>query len=104
MNQTIAENQPCEAIVGQWQSFGCHHHGNDSNSSPKLELADVFRQFEGEFQNEHRDSLSSPQRRVMKNIMNCRTAAMDGHLERCNYCGCGHEREVYNSCLMGSLF
>jgi Putative transposase/Transposase zinc-binding domain len=94
VNQTIAENQPCEAIVGQWQSFDCHHHGNDSNSSPKLELADVFLLFWEDCLN--RFNTSSAQRRFESNITKCRTPAMGGHLERCNHCG--DEREVYKSC------
>jgi hypothetical protein len=32
----------------------------------------------------------------MQNIMKCRTAAMGGHLERCNQCAC--ERSCFNSC------
>jgi hypothetical protein len=92
--QTVVENQPSEVIVGQWQSFDCHVQ-KKNNGTPKLELADVFRQFEGDFLNEHGDYLSPTQRRVMKNIMKCLTAAMSGHLERCYQCG--NERNFYNS-------
>ena len=94
MNQTIAENQPYEAVVEQWQSFDCHHHGNDSNSSPKLELAEVFRQVWEDFLN--RFNPSSAQRRFESNITKCRTPAMGGQLERCNQCS--QERGVYDSC------
>jgi hypothetical protein len=33
---------------------------------------------------------------ALRNIERCRTAALGGHLERCDQCG--HERNVYNSC------
>jgi hypothetical protein len=32
----------------------------------------------------------------------CRTAFLGGHLEQCDQCG--HQRNAYNSCVMGSLF
>ena len=40
--------------------------------------------------NEHGASMSTAQRRVMTAIEVCRTAALGGHLERCDQCG--HER------------
>ena len=40
--------------------------------------------------------LSLPQRRVMTAIEICRTAALGGHVERCE--GCAHTRIAYNSC------
>jgi hypothetical protein len=36
------------------------------------------------------------QKRVLRSIELCRTAALGGHLERCDQCG--HERNAYNSC------
>jgi hypothetical protein len=42
------------------------------------------------------------QRRVMTAIEVCRTAVLGGHLERCDQCA--HERNAFNSCLMGSNF
>ena len=36
------------------------------------------------------------QKRVMSSIEVCRTAALGGHLERCDECG--HERNCFNSC------
>src|SRR5438445_3838466 len=40
--------------------------------------------------------MSREQRRVMTSIQVCRTAALGGHLERCDQCG--YERNAYNSC------
>ena len=39
--------------------------------------------------------------RVMGAIEACRTAALGGHVERCE--SCAHERIAYNSCLMGKI-
>jgi len=57
----------------------------------KLELADVLRA--------HADSLGplSPTRqRVVRAIVQCRTAALGGHVHECDHCG--HREVSYNSC------
>jgi len=41
-------------------------------------------------------SLSSAHRRVLRDIVSCGTAALGGHVERCDRCG--HEDISYNSC------
>jgi len=61
---------------------------------PRLEVADVFRQFGAAYRETH--ALTGGQQRVMRAIERCRTAALGGHLERCDRCG--HERPAYNSC------
>ena len=63
---------------------------------PKLEVADVFRRYGEAYREKHGASMSTAQRRVMTAIELCRTAALGGHLERCDQCG--HERNAYNSC------
>src|SRR5271169_5815864 len=63
---------------------------------PALEVADVVRAHGAEFRQAHAASLSQRQRRVLRSIELCRTAALGGHLERCDQCG--HERNAYNSC------
>ena len=63
---------------------------------PKLEVADILRRYGDAYRAEHEGSLSSTQRRVMRAITACRTAALGGHLEACN--DCGHQRISYNSC------
>jgi len=63
---------------------------------PKLEVADVFRRYGGAYREKHGASMSTEQRRVMTAIEVCRTAALGGHLERCDQCG--HERNCFNSC------
>ena len=63
---------------------------------PKLEVADIFRRYRETYRAEHEGSLSSTQRRVMRAVTACRTAALGGHLEACD--ACGHQRICYNSC------
>lgn len=63
---------------------------------PKLEVADVFRRYGASYREKYGASMSSAQRRVMSAIELCRTAALGGHLERCDECG--HERNCFNSC------
>ena len=61
---------------------------------PPLEVADIFRQCGNDFRLTH--TLSPEQRRVMRAIERCRTAALGGHVEQCDTCG--HQRISYNSC------
>ena len=63
---------------------------------PRWEVADVFRRYGETYRQQHGASMSSQQRRVMTAIEVCRTAALGGHMERCDQCG--HERNAYNSC------
>lgn len=58
------------------------------------ELADVVRRHGEAYRRRHR--LSPAQHRVLDALEGCRTAALGGHLERCERCG--RERPVYNSC------
>ncbi len=60
------------------------------------ELADVFRRYGNAYRRQHGASLSTAQRQAMAAIESCRTAALGGHVERCD--GCGHQRIAYNSC------
>ena len=69
---------------------------------PKLEVADVFHRYGAAYRQQHGASMSVTQRRVMTAIEVCRTAVLGGHLEQCDKCG--HERNAYNSCVMGSIF
>lgn len=63
---------------------------------PAIEVADIVRAHGDEFRQAHAASLSPAQKRVLRAIETCRTAALGGHLERCDQCG--HERNAYNSC------
>jgi len=61
-----------------------------------LEVADIFRQVGPAYREEHAAALSGGQRRVMRDIERCRTAALGGHLEQCD--ACGYQRIAFNSC------
>ena len=65
-------------------------------SRPKLEVADIFRRHGAAWRAANRAHLSLGQRRVMTAIEVCRTAALGGHVERCE--DCAHTRIAYNSC------
>ena len=63
---------------------------------PRLEVADILRRYGAAYRAEREMSLSSAQRRVMRAITACRTAALGGHVEACD--SCDHRRIAYNSC------
>jgi Putative transposase/Transposase zinc-binding domain len=63
---------------------------------PKWEVADIFRRYGQAYRQQHGASMSAAQRRVMTAIEVCRTAALGGHLERCDQCG--YQRHAFNSC------
>ena len=63
---------------------------------PTLDVADIVRAHGDEFRRAHAASLSPRQKRALRNIELCRTAALGGHLERCDQCD--HQRNAYNSC------
>src|SRR5512135_736115 len=65
-------------------------------SRPRFEVADVLRQHGDAFLDHYGDSLSLEQRRVMRSPLECRTAALGGHVEECDRCG--HQEISYNSC------
>jgi hypothetical protein len=61
-----------------------------------LEVADVIRACGVDFLRQYGSILSNEQRRVLDDLVKCRTTALGGHKERCQ--ACGHERITYNSC------
>jgi Putative transposase/Transposase zinc-binding domain len=63
---------------------------------PALEVADIFRRHGDAFRARQGGRLSPDQRRVMAAIEVCRSAALGGHVERCD--DCGLVRIAYNSC------
>ena len=63
---------------------------------PKLEVADIFRRHGEAWHTANAGYLNLAQRRVMTAIEICRTAALGGHVERCQ--DCEHTRIAYNSC------
>jgi len=66
---------------------------------PRLEVADIFHRHGAEWRQANAGHVSLDQLKVMSAIEQCRSAALGGHVERCE--DCGHNRIAYNSCLMG---
>ena len=60
------------------------------------EVADVFRAHQREFQVCWNRVLSPQQRKAFRDIRDCRTAWLGGHLHECDRCG--HRVILYNSC------
>ena len=65
-------------------------------SRPRLEVADVFHHHGAAWRKANTGHLSLGQLQVMSAIEHCRSAALGGHVERCQ--DCGHSRIAYNSC------
>jgi hypothetical protein len=65
-------------------------------SRPRLEVADVFHHHGAAWRKANAGHLSLGQLQVMSAIEHCRSAALGGHVERCE--DCGHSRISYNSC------
>lgn len=65
---------------------------------PSLEVADIFRDHGPAWRQANRGHLSLAQLKVMSAIESCRTAALGGHVARCENDACGHTAIAYNSC------
>jgi hypothetical protein len=63
---------------------------------PKLEVADIFRDHGAAWRSANAGHVSLDQLKVMTAIERCRTAALGGHVERCEKCA--HTVIAYNSC------
>src|SRR5450755_3987978 len=65
-------------------------------SRPALEVADIFRDHGAAWRRANVGHVSLDQLKVMSAIESCRTAALGGHVARCE--GCAHTVIAYNSC------
>ena len=63
---------------------------------PALEVAEIFRAHGAAWRAAHAGHISLGQLRVMSAIEACRTAALGGHVERCE--NCAQTQIAYNSC------
>jgi len=63
---------------------------------PALEVADIFRDHGAAWREANRGHVSLAQMKVMSAIESCRTAALGGHVARCE--DCAHTVVAYNSC------
>jgi hypothetical protein len=65
---------------------------------PALEVADILRDHGPAWRAANRGRVSLDQFKVMSAIERCRTAALGGHVARCENAACGHTLIAYNSC------
>jgi hypothetical protein len=63
-----------------------------------LEVADIFRDHGSAWREANRGHISLEQMKVMSAIERCRTAALGGHVARCENEGCAYTVISYNSC------
>jgi Putative transposase/Transposase zinc-binding domain len=63
-----------------------------------LEVADIFRDHGAAWRDANRGHVSLDQVKVMSAIERCRTAALGGHVARCENPACGHTVISFNSC------
>src|SRR3979409_2288782 len=67
-------------------------------SRPALEVADIFRDHGAAWRSANAGHVSLDQLKVMSAIENCRTAALGGHVARCENEKCAYTQIAYNSC------
>jgi hypothetical protein len=64
--------------------------------APRLELADIVRQYGSAYLARYGKATFSQQSRGLKDIALCRTAALGGHVRQCDQCG--HRDICHHSC------
>jgi hypothetical protein len=55
-------------------------------TAPRLELADIVRQYGSAYLARYGKATFSQQRRVLRDIALCRTPALGGHVRQCDQC------------------
>src|SRR6202167_2407318 len=65
---------------------------------PMLEVADIFRDHGPAWREANRGHVSLEQIKVMSAIERCRSAALGGHVARCETAACGHPLIADTSC------
>ena len=65
-------------------------------SRPEVEVADIFRRYASQYEQESQRPIPYQHRKVIAHITSCRTAQLGGHTETCE--SCGYVRISYNSC------
>jgi hypothetical protein len=64
------------------------------NKKQTIELADIFNQYGKGYLNTHK--LKPVQAKAFHDIIQCRSAQLGGHIQKCDHCG--NTRYAYNSC------
>jgi len=65
---------------------------------PALKVADIFRDHGAAWRRVNAGHISLGQLKVMSAVERCRTAALGGHVARCENGVCGHTVISFNSC------
>jgi Putative transposase/Transposase zinc-binding domain len=65
---------------------------------PVLEVAEIFRRHGPAWREANRGHIGFDRLKVMSAIERCRTAALGGHVARCENAACGHTVISFNSC------
>lgn len=65
---------------------------------PALEVADILRDLGSAWRDANAGHLGLGQLKVISAIESCRTAALGGHVARCENAACGYTTIAYNSC------
>jgi hypothetical protein len=60
----------------------------------RLEIAHILHKHMGHYQNQYR--LWAEHKKIVTDLLNCRTARLGGHMDRCD--NCGSVRIIYHSC------
>jgi len=60
----------------------------------RLQIADILRTHIRDYQEQY--PLYSEKRKIVYELLNCRTPNLGGHVDRCNHCGA--LRVLYHSC------
>src|SRR5712692_3614102 len=74
--------------------MGAPSLGAASAQHARWEVGDIVRRYGAAYR--AASPCAPDQRRVLRDLAQCRTAALGGHLEEC--ASCGTRRPVYNSC------
>ena len=67
-----------------------------TSAEPAIRLADIIREHGDDFLTRHGAHLTSVQKKALRDVADCRTLALGGHVFRCQ--ACDHDRIAYNSC------
>jgi hypothetical protein len=67
---------------------------NKNDEKPSVEVAHILREHIVDYQQTY--SLCPEHYKIVYDMLNCRTAYLGGHIQRCDHCGT--ERILYNSC------
>ena len=59
-----------------------------------VEVAHILHKHIGDYQNQYR--LWAEHKKIVSDLLNCRTAHLGGHIDRCD--NCGTVRIIYHSC------